>query len=179
MPPRIRPTIQLYKDPKMINIMVEWIGKNDIASRDNLFLKHLEKIGNGDRKYMKRFMDKIEENLLSGCWEWQSNRDMQGYGRFCFNGEKWRAHRMSYKIFKGELIEGLVIDHLCRNKRCVNPDHLEQVTNKENILRGESPMAKLARRTHCSKGHLLTQRSGNRRHCKICNKNYPTHKQKI
>lgn len=78
-----------------------------------------------------------------------------------------------YELYKGAIPEGLQIDHLCRVRRCINPDHLEAVTRHENILRGESVIAKLARKTHCSKGHPFDaqntyQRLTGGRDCKAC-----------
>jgi hypothetical protein len=71
----------------------------------------------------------------SGCWLWLLAIDSSGYGRGEFVGKKDRAHRLSYQAFKGAIPDGLTIDHLCRNKCCVNPDHLDAVTLTENIRR--------------------------------------------
>jgi hypothetical protein len=96
----------------------------------------------------------------SGCWEWHRSLDGKGYGTFGIKIDGvWRtvkAHRVSYEIHVGPIPEGLQLDHLCRNRACCNPSHLEPVTNRENGLRGESPCALNARVTHCPKGHEYT-----------------------
>jgi hypothetical protein len=83
------------------------------------------------------------------------------------------GHRVSYEAFKGPIPDGLTIDHLCRNRACVNPEHLEPVTMRVNCLRGESPAAVHARKTHCPKGHEYSaentyRHKGNHRMCKLC-----------
>lgn len=108
----------------------------------------------------------------NGCWEWVGRRTYQGYGSWFFGGRMHFAHRVLYERAKGTVPDGLVIDHLCRKRDCVNPDHLEAVTNKENILRGAGAPAVNSRKTHCLKGHPyaeegIMQRNGKRR-CRIC-----------
>lgn len=85
------------------------------------------------------------------CWEWVGSRDEDGYGRQGVGSSNRLAHRLSYLIFVGPIPDGLELDHLCRNRACVNPDHLEPVTHRVNCLRGEAP-----RRTHCPRGHRYT-----------------------
>lgn len=81
------------------------------------------------------------------CWVWQAAINRDGYGSFRMGGKLYKAHRASYIIYKGNIPEGLHIDHLCRNRLCVNPEHLEAVTPLENILRAA------ASKTHCPSGH--------------------------
>lgn len=88
----------------------------------------------------------------SGCWIWQPAPLKSGYGQCSFQGRNWRAHRLMYLIIHRQIADGLVLDHLCRVLRCVNPHHLEPVTVQENALRG-----KAAKRTHCPHGHEYTE----------------------
>lgn len=91
----------------------------------------------------------------SGCWEWTGARSTNGYGKIQEKeaGTSTYAHRVSYELHVSAIPSGLVIDHLCRNKLCVNPEHLEPVTARENVLRGVGPSAKCAAMTQCAKGH--------------------------
>lgn len=92
---------------------------------------------------------------VTGCWVWTSAL-VNGYGVFSVWDGRWRtvsAHRWSYERVKGAISMGLVIDHLCRNPVCVNPDHLEAVTSRVNTLRGVGPSARNAAKTHCPQGH--------------------------
>lgn len=121
------------------------------------------------------FESRIMPEPNSGCWLWMGTLTTKQYGSMVRKRDgKWvRAHRWSYEHFKGPIPEGLVIDHLCRVPCCVNPDHLEMVTNKINSLRGVSFVAVNARKTHCKRGHEFTSDNtlvtalGNR-NCKIC-----------
>lgn len=90
------------------------------------------------------------------CWNWQQTLSHKGYGDF-FPTRKKRvpAHRWSYEHFVGPIPEGLVLDHLCRVRHCVNPEHLEAVTPQENTLRGVGPSAVNASKTQCLRGHAL------------------------
>jgi len=128
-----------------------------------------------------RFLAKFEQ-AENGCWLWTQPVDQDGYGRI---GD-YRAHRVSYLLFRGELQPGLEIDHVCHtldlacpggvtciHRRCVNPQHLELVTHRENGLRGRSLPAANAAKTHCSAGHPFdeanTYVTPGRRQCRRCN----------
>lgn len=92
----------------------------------------------------------------SGCWTWTGKRAKRGYGQFERAKHAISAHRWYFEQANGPIPAGLVLDHICRNTSCVNPDHLRVVTSKENILFGVSPSAINARKTHCIHGHALT-----------------------
>lgn len=127
-----------------------------------------------------RFM-KYVDKTASGCWEWTGARLRGGYAAFGAGGSKknggrrYLGHRWSYEHWVGPIPEGLHIDHLCRNTRCVNPEHLEAVTPRENVMRSENLVALNARKTHCIRGHPfsgdnLLVRKG-KRICKTCYQN--------
>lgn len=102
-------------------------------------------------KQLDRFWAKVIKTE-DGCWEWQAAL-RTGYGAFAPAKIQYPAHRISYFLFHGQISDDLVLDHVCRNPKCVNPLHLEEVTDKENIMRGFSPPATNARKTHCAHGH--------------------------
>ena len=123
----------------------------------------------------ERFVPKVEIDRETGCWNWTASTTPGGYGSLSLpNGERCVAHRFSYEHHVGPIPDGLQIDHLCRNRRCVNPEHLEPVTQRENILRGESTAAQRARQTHCKRGHEFTPdnlvQTVRYRSCKTCHR---------
>lgn len=98
-------------------------------------------------------------NPETGCWEWTRTLSEDGYGKVPISGSRYGSvHRISYQIAKGEIPDGFELDHLCRNRRCFNPDHLEPVTRRTNVVRGLLPgmmKRKAVSQTHCKNGHLL------------------------
>ena len=122
-----------------------------------------------------RFWSKVKPADFLDCWEWMGRRDRNGYGDFATHGRTFKAHRVSWATVNGPIGEGLHVDHLCRNPSCVNPAHLEPVTPRVNILRGEAFSAVHARKTHCPRGHeynlentyFRKDRRG-RRQCRVC-----------
>ena len=110
-------------------------------------------------------------NRTENCWEWTGSIAGR-YGRINFNSQAIVAHRWSYENYVAPIPPGLQIDHLCRNKLCVNPDHLEAVTSKVNTLRSDNPAAVNARKNHCLRGHLLSGHNSavtnGHRKCRTC-----------
>lgn len=107
------------------------------------------------KSHIARFWTKVDKT--SSCWNWIGSDTGRGYGSFWDGNKCVRAHRWSYERFVGQIPGGLTIDHLCRNTLCVNPKHLEPVTQWENMMRGNSIQAKNARKTHCKRGHEFTE----------------------
>lgn len=134
------------------------LRQNDVEIRGNEVIRDIK----------KHIIDKvfIDENK---CWNYIPCGSKQGYARI----KEKLAHRVSYEIFKGKIPKGLSIDHKCRNIKCINPEHLEAVTQRENTLRGISIVAKNAKKTHCLRGHELSGENltiqNNTRQCKKCN----------
>lgn len=119
---------------------------------------------------LRRFTDKIKI-LPNGCHQWTACTTAAGYGRFRNeDGVTVQAHQYAYCCRHGEIPDGMVLDHLCRNRSCVNPDHLEPVTIGENVRRGDNWHRD---KTHCRNGHPYNEDNtytypDGRRHCKAC-----------
>ena len=121
----------------------------------------------------ERFEQYVERIPFHSCWEWGGYISPLGYGKFNANRRQVMAHRYSYLRYVGEIPDGLTIDHLCRNRSCVNPAHLEPVTQRENVMRGLAPASINSRKATCKNGHPFDAiwRSGPGRivrACRVC-----------
>lgn len=113
----------------------------------------------------------------NGCWIWQGRVGEKGYGQVRTDDGIKPAHQAAYREWKGDLPESMEPDHICRVRRCVNPDHLEAVTHRENLLRSESFSGRNARKTHCPSSHpyagenliiKVDARGNQARYCRAC-----------
>lgn len=125
----------------------------------------------------KSLKDRFDEKWIAepntGCWLWTASITSSGYGLIKHSGKLLTAHRLAYEWYITTIPDGKELDHLCRTPACVNPWHLEPVTHRENVLRGISPAALCAKKTHCPAGHkyegenLYVCKKGSRK-CKAC-----------
>lgn len=124
----------------------------------------------------ERFMEKVVLIPESTCWYWIGSTIPQGYGYFSHNGKKRVAHRVSYELFVGPLDTQKQIDHLCRERGCVNPRHLEPVSAHENVHRSDRTIASIhSKKTHCPRGHQYNEENTHRnakggRRCRACDR---------
>lgn len=125
----------------------------------------------------RRLWFRVDVRGPDDCWEWLGSRSpvtrrTGGYGKISVGGKMAYVHRVVYELTHGRIPDGLTIDHLCRNRACANPAHLEAVASRTNILRGDGACARHARKTHCSRGHEYTPENTylwrGQRQCRIC-----------
>jgi hypothetical protein len=114
-----------------------------------------------------RFVQQVRQ--VGDCWEWTGSLTRLGYAQFWDGARRIYAHRWSYEYHVAAIPSGLVVDHLCRNRACVNPWHMEPVTARENTLRGDGPTAEIARRRRCPLGHEYEQTAAGRV-CRTCSR---------
>lgn len=120
--------------------------------------------------YGDRLVSKIDAS--GDCWLWTAGKDRCGYGRFGVKGRNRLAHRVVYELAVGQIPQGLTLDHRCKTRHCVNPGHLDPISLRENILRGDGVGVVNAARTHCAHGHEFTPENTyvarGKRHCREC-----------
>lgn len=125
----------------------------------------------GDSRLPARFWNKVQVQP-NGCWVWKASLFSTGYGCFNVDGRIAKAHRFAYEVCVCPVPDNKQLDHLCRNRACVNLAHLEIVTHQENTLRGVGLTAQNARKTHCPQGHpydeVNTKVYDGRRYCRAC-----------
>jgi hypothetical protein len=111
-----------------------------------------------------RFWEKVIRTPT--CWNWRGGKG-RGYGMFWWRGRAVVAHRLSYEALVGPIPDGRELDHLCRNRGCVNPEHLRVVDHRTNVLAGTAKSAINAAKACCPKGHPFVI-EGKQRRCKVC-----------
>lgn len=118
------------------------------------------------------FWRKVDKEAPNGCWQWLGSQGAKGYAQWHIAGKIIYVHRYAYNVLVGEIPPELIIDHLCRNRSCVNPEHIELVTQRENILRGIGLAAQGSVATHCPQGHPYDDQNTyiyqGRRYCRAC-----------
>lgn len=135
----------------------------------------MSEITHCEAPYIERFWSRVDAS--GDCWEWTGGRDRNGYARFHLGFQPRPAelvHRIAYRLLVGPIQPGLQLDHLCRVRHCVNPDHLEPVTATVNVRRSTAPARQL-QKTHCPSGHPYDQENtyfqpDGARRCRLCHR---------
>lgn len=157
--------------------IVEGCGRRNFAyGHCSMHHKRVLRYGEPLPTRLDRFMTWVEKT--DSCWVWTGHlHSASGYGRFSYgprgHQKKVYAHRFAYEEMRGPILDGLCLDHICRNTRCVNPDHLQPVTQRENIIRGIGTSATNQRKNACKHGHPFDEantywRPTGGRTCKAC-----------
>lgn len=154
---------------------------NELYARAKLAEERLAALTNGERLDPERWPRKTDEQFwemavrdpVTDCLVWQGASTTGGYGHVRYGARMRNAHIVAYLLVRGFIPAGLQIDHLCRTRKCIEPRHLEAVTQRENIFRGTSNQAKNHRKTHCKHGHPFDEENTYRaksgfRVCRTC-----------
>jgi len=129
------------------------------------------KAGLSPKTWLERVLERVEKT--DTCWLWSGKLSAEGYGRLGHGRKFHPVHRWIYEQLVAPVPKHLHMDHLCRVRHCVNPEHMEPVTPGENVRRGVSPIAKNSNKTHCPNGHQLTKVAwANRRQCVTCQRRF-------
>lgn len=125
---------------------------------------------------IRRFAKFVAYDSKTSCWNWTGTKIRKQYGTFKYDGKTVKAYRWIYEYCLDRIPDNMTIDHLCSNPSCVNPLHLKIASIRDNVLRGNCPPAKNARKSHCKNGHEFTEDNlvgnGSKRRCRICHNDY-------
>ena len=138
-------------------------------------MPRLNYVRTAETKFQRELRLALARHDWESCWGWPHAK-LNGYGFVRIDKRPLRVHRVAYELLVGPIPDGMCLDHLCRNRACFNPKHLEVVTRGENVLRGDGIAAKNASKTHCKRGHplagdnllLKANAYGMSRQCRTC-----------